>query len=153
MSYLLDTDICSAHPSREVTFRDSSSQNQWSISSVGSIGELSDVGSCARQIARRSVHGVEDLLKDLVVVDTTIDVARKFGELRAALLDSGRPTPQMDLLIAAESGLVHGHSRGARCQRTRVFPRYAGLSIEDQPQGKPAACPTSEWQAGSLPHV
>jgi tRNA(fMet)-specific endonuclease VapC len=73
-------------------------------------------------------QGIEDLLKDLVVVDATIDVAHKFGELRAGLLDSGRPTPEMDLLIAA-SALVHGLTLVT--PNVKDFAQIPGLFVED----------------------
>ena len=37
----------------------------------------------------------------MAVLDVSADVARKFGEVRAGLLDQGQPAPNMDLLIAA----------------------------------------------------
>ena len=48
-----------------------------------------------------------DLLRDLTVLPVTLEVARKFGEVRAGLLDQGLSTPEMDLLIAS-TALVHG---------------------------------------------
>jgi predicted nucleic acid-binding protein len=42
-----------------------------------------------------------DLLSDVTVLDVTLDVGRKFGEVRARLLDAGLATPAMDLFIAA----------------------------------------------------
>jgi tRNA(fMet)-specific endonuclease VapC len=128
MSYLLDTDICSAHLKQQgaVTNRFLQYAGRLHISVV-SIGELLTWALRANAPQKRR-QGVEDLLKDLVVVDTTIDVARKFGELRAALLDSGRPTPEMDLLIAA-SALVHGLTLVTH--NVKDFAQIPGLSIED----------------------
>jgi predicted nucleic acid-binding protein len=49
---------------------------------------------------------LHDLLDDAVVLDVTEAVGRKLGEVRAGLLDAGKPTPDMNLLIAA-TALVH----------------------------------------------
>ena len=67
-----------------------------------------------------------DLLDDMTVLD--VDVAHKFGEVRAQQLDQGLFTPEMDLLIAA-TALV--------CNLTVVthnvqdFANVPGLSVED----------------------
>jgi tRNA(fMet)-specific endonuclease VapC len=128
MSYLLDTDICSAHLKQQgvVTNRFLQYGGRLHISVV-SIGELLTWALRANAPQKR-LQGVEDLLQDLVVIDATIDVARKFGELRAALLDSGRPTPEMEFLIAA-SALVHGLTLVT--QNVKDFSQIPGLSVED----------------------
>ncbi len=46
------------------------------------------------------------MLSDVKILEVTIDVAEKFGQLQASLLDAGKPAPAMDLLIAA-TALVH----------------------------------------------
>jgi tRNA(fMet)-specific endonuclease VapC len=53
------------------------------------------------------LQGLLDLLRDLTVREVTLDVARKFGAVRAHLLDQGLAVPEMDLLIAS-TALVHG---------------------------------------------
>lgn len=45
--------------------------------------------------------------KDVKILDIDEPVARKFGEIRASLLDAGLASPDMDLLNAA-TALVHG---------------------------------------------
>jgi tRNA(fMet)-specific endonuclease VapC len=95
--------------------------------SVVTVGELMTWALRANAPPRR-LQGVEDLLKDVVVLDVTEDTARKFGELRAGLLDSGRPTPEMDLLIAA-SALVHGLTLVT--QNVKDFVHISGLAVED----------------------
>jgi predicted nucleic acid-binding protein len=52
------------------------------------------------------LQSLHDLLDDAVVLDVTEAVGRKLGEVRAGLLDAGKPTPDMNLLIAA-TALVH----------------------------------------------
>lgn len=52
------------------------------------------------------LQALEEMLLDVLILDTTRSVARKFGEVRALLLDEGLPPPDMDLLNAA-AALVH----------------------------------------------
>jgi tRNA(fMet)-specific endonuclease VapC len=55
-------------------------------------------------------------------------VARKFGEIRAALLDQGRPTPTADLLIAC-TALIHDLTLVTH--NVRDFAHVSGLRVED----------------------
>ena len=52
------------------------------------------------------LRSLQEFLQDITVLDVTVDVATRFGEVRSTLLDSGRPVPQLDLFIAA-TALVH----------------------------------------------
>jgi predicted nucleic acid-binding protein len=49
---------------------------------------------------------LECFLSDSTELPVTAEISRKFGEPRADLLDRGRPTPELDLFIAA-TALVH----------------------------------------------
>jgi predicted nucleic acid-binding protein len=53
------------------------------------------------------VQGLLDLLRDMMILELTVDVARKFGDVRAGLLDRGLAAPEIDLFIGS-TGLVHG---------------------------------------------
>ncbi len=68
------------------------------------------------------------MLNDMTILDVTHDVARKFGELRAALLDAGQPKPQMDLLIAATS-LVHNLTLVTH--NTQDYSGIPGVRLDD----------------------
>jgi len=128
VSYLLDTDTCSAHLKQRSSVTNRFLQYTGRLHvSVVTVGELMTWALRANAPPRR-LQGVEDLLKDVVVLDVTEDTARKFGELRAGLLDSGRPTPEMDLLIAA-SALVHGLTLVT--QNVKDFVHISGLAVED----------------------
>lgn len=128
MSFLLDTDTCSAHfkGSQRVTSKLLQHSGQLKVSAI-TLGELATWASRAKASPRRW-QMVVGLLNDVTVLDVTPEVARKFGEVRAALLDAGKPAPSMDLLIAA-TALEHGltlvtHNR-------RDFANIPGLAVAD----------------------
>ena len=58
----------------------------------------------------------------------TDPVARKFGEVRAGLLDAGQPVPELDLLIAS-TALVHNLT--VVTHNTQDHADIPGLNLED----------------------
>ena len=64
----------------------------------------------------------------MTVLDVTMEVGRKFGELRAALLDAGQVTPEMDLLIAA-TALVHNLTLVTH--NVQDYTHLPGLAVQD----------------------
>jgi len=74
------------------------------------------------------LQGIEDLLKDATLLEAGDDIARRFGEVRAALLDAGRPTPELDLWIAS-TALVHGLR--VVTHNVQDFAHIPGLTVED----------------------
>lgn len=101
MSYLLDTDICSAYLKGSPIVEGQFVRHigRLHISAV-SVGELYSWVLRAEASPQR-LQGLLDLLSDVTILPVDHSVARRFGEVRAALLDQGRPTPSMDLLIAS----------------------------------------------------
>ena len=53
------------------------------------------------------LQGLLAMLNDFHVLDIDLSTARRFGEVRAQLLDRGQIVPTADMLIAA-TALVHG---------------------------------------------
>jgi len=106
MSYLLDTDTCSAYLKEKnpVTSRVMQYFGRLHVSTI-TVGELF-VWTLRKKTSPRHLIGMEKLLQGIAVIDVDQPVARKFGELRAESLDRGRPTPTMDLWIAA-TAIVH----------------------------------------------
>lgn len=128
MNFLLDTDICSFHLKRNGALSSRFVQHMGRMSlSVLTAGELFTWALRAAAPATR-LQSLLDLLDDVPVLDLNLPVARRFGELRAALLDAGRPTPTVDLLIAATAS-VHGLTLVTH--NTRDFSHIPGLSIVD----------------------
>jgi tRNA(fMet)-specific endonuclease VapC len=127
MSFLLDTDTCSAHlKSGALTHRLVQHAGHLHISAVV-LAELYTWAPRAKAPAQR-LQALLDLLNDIAVLDLTPDVARRFGEVQASLLDAGQRAPHMDLLIGA-TALVHGLRVVTHNQQH--FLRIPGLSVED----------------------
>src|SRR5438477_115060 len=106
MSFLLDTDICSAHLKQRggLTHRFIQHMGHLHVPTVV-VGELYSWVLRSRAAPRR-LHDLVDLLNDLVVLDLTETIAKRFGEIRAEQLDQGRSPPEIDLFIAA-TALLH----------------------------------------------
>jgi len=106
VSFLLDTDTCSAHIKQRGGLSHRFVQHGGRLHvSVISAGELF-TWTFRANAPRRRLQAVSSLIRDVQVLDVTLDVTRKFGEIRANLLDRGQATPDLDLLIAA-TALVH----------------------------------------------
>jgi predicted nucleic acid-binding protein len=101
VSFLLDTDICSAHMkgNPRVQARFIQYGGQLHVSTV-TLGELFAWTGRAKSSPRR-LQTLLHLLKDLLVLAVNETVARKFGAVRAWQLDNGVATPDLDLLSAA----------------------------------------------------
>ena len=106
MSFLLDTDICSAYlkNDRHVIGKVMLHFGGLSISVV-TVGELLAWGLRAKAPASR-LQGIQNLLAAASVIDVDSSIAQKYGEIRAPLLDQGLDPGPMDLLNAAIA-LVH----------------------------------------------
>lgn len=101
-------------------------RGQLQVSAI-TVGELFTWALRAQSSPKR-LQTLLDLLTDVTVLDVTTDVGRKFGELRAALLDAGQATPEMDLLIAA-TALVHELTLVTH--NVRDFAHVPGLMVQD----------------------
>jgi tRNA(fMet)-specific endonuclease VapC len=73
--------------------------------SVVCVGELETWTHRRRASPQRDVD-LDLFLRNVIVLPVTYEIACCFGDLRAELLDRGRPTPSADLFIAA-TALVH----------------------------------------------
>jgi tRNA(fMet)-specific endonuclease VapC len=127
--YLLDTNIASyiikgnfpavrrrmvRHPMSEIA-----------ISSITE-GELSyGVARIPDALRLRAI--VEEFLLRVTILPWDSDAARQYGELRAAVEQSGQPMGSLDMLIAAH-GLVPGL---ILVTNGRAFGRIAKLKVQD----------------------
>jgi tRNA(fMet)-specific endonuclease VapC len=128
VSFLLDTDTCSAHLKRpgKLTARFLQYIGRLHVSAV-TVAELYKWALRAKAPPQR-LQGVLDMLNDMTFLEVNQDVARKFGELRAALVDAGQPKPQLDLLIAA-TAVVHGLTLVTH--NTQDYLAISGLALAD----------------------
>lgn len=128
MSFLLDTDTCSAHlkGNPQVTNRFLQYTGRLHISAV-TLGELYTWALRAKAPPKR-LQDLLTFLSDVQVVDVTADEARRFGEIRAGLLDQGLPAPDMDLLIAA-TALLYGFTLATH--NTSDYKNVPQLSLVD----------------------
>ena len=128
MSYLLDTDICSAFikGNRQVWPKMMQYCGRLHVSAI-TAAEL--FAWTMRATAAPARHqALLNFLNDVTFLDVNQDVSRKFGEIRASEFDRGQFTPEMDLLIAT-TALVHGLTLVTH--NTKDFANIHGLSIED----------------------
>jgi tRNA(fMet)-specific endonuclease VapC len=121
VSFLVDTDTCSAHLKQKgpVTSRFLQYAGRLHVSAV-TVGELYTWALRANAPPQR-LQSLLDLLNDVTVLDVTEQVGRKFGEVRAALFDVGK-------LIAA-TALVHNLTLVTH--NVRDFATVPGLMIQD----------------------
>jgi tRNA(fMet)-specific endonuclease VapC len=127
MSFLLDTDVCSAVlKSTALTHRFLQHSGRLHISTI-TLAELY-TWALRRKSPPKRLQGLIDLLNDVVVLDVSSDVSRKFGDIQAALLDEGRPAPQMDVLIAA-TALAHDLTLVTHNQQD--YANIPGLRMDD----------------------
>jgi len=128
VSFLLDTDTCSAHLKRPAGLTSRLIQHIGRLHiSILKVGELL-TWARRRDAPRRRLVGIEALMSELVTVPIDEKVAEVFAELRAKRLDTGQLTPSTDLWIAAtaisrELILV--------THNTRDYEQVPGLALAD----------------------
>lgn len=128
MSFILDTDTCSAYlrGHRAVFTRFVQHSGGLHVSTI-SVGEL-QVWARRATASPRRLHALDRLLTETLPVIVDMDVALMFGQIRARLLDQGLTVPVTDMFIAA-SALVHDLT--AVTHNTRHFSPVPDLRIQD----------------------
>ncbi len=106
MSFLIDTNIASAYLKGNAKVFSRFMQHTGGLYTSALVaGELFSWAFRANAPADR-LESLVAMLADVPILEVDHDVARKFGEVRAVLLDQGRPKPGIDLFIAC-TALVH----------------------------------------------
>lgn len=128
MSFLLDTDICSAYlkNDRRVIGKVMLHFGGLSIS-VATVGELLSWG-LRKNAPKSRMQGIQDLLIAASIIEIDLDIAKKYGAIRASLLDQGRDPGPIDLLNAA-TALVHNMTMVTH--NVVDYSSIPGLTIED----------------------
>jgi tRNA(fMet)-specific endonuclease VapC len=128
MSFVIDTDTCSAYlkgnPLAWKRFQQYAGNLH--VSTV-SLAELFAWALRAKAPPRR-LQSLLSFLNSVRPMEVTLDIARKFGEIQAGLLDSGKSAPGLDLLIGA-TAIVYGFR--LITHNIQDFANIPGLSIED----------------------
>jgi len=128
VSFLLDTDTCSAHLKNVAIVTSRFLQYTGRLHmSVITLGELYAWALRAKAPPRRK-QSLLDLLNDTKVLIVDDDVARRFGEEQAMLLDAGLRAPGLDLFIAS-TALVQGLTLVTH--NTKECAHVPGLTLED----------------------
>jgi tRNA(fMet)-specific endonuclease VapC len=107
VSFLLDTDICSASLKGDSRVCDRVEQYRGRLYVSAIVAAELFVWVLRAKSPSSRLNALLNLLNDVVFLDVSWKVSRKFGEIRAIQLDRGLPTPQMDLLIAS-TAILHG---------------------------------------------
>jgi tRNA(fMet)-specific endonuclease VapC len=128
MTFLIDTDACSAHLKHKgiVSNRFLQYTGGLNISTIA-LGELCAWALRAKAPPSR-LQALREMLGDMTVLDVTSEAAEKYGQLQALLLDAGTPAPGMDLMIAA-TALVH--SLTLVTHNTQDYANISGLRLID----------------------
>lgn len=128
MSYLLDTNICSAHIRRPagLAHRFIQHSGRLYVSTIV-LGELY-AGAHMSAGAPRILAGIADLLNDTHLLDFDVHCAAEFGNLRGILKRLGVGIGPIDLQIAAVA-IVHGPTLVTN--NTADFQKVPGLALED----------------------
>ncbi|MGD9646113.1 MAG: type II toxin-antitoxin system VapC family toxin [Pirellulales bacterium] len=129
MSFLLDTDTCSAHLRRPagLMHRFTQYSGRLFVSMVG-VAELY-AWAHHRDDPRPISDAIDFMLQnEVVVLDFDRDCAREFGKLRGVLRRSGTSIPLIDLLIAATARV---HDLTLVTHNTADFARVPDLRLED----------------------
>lgn len=130
MSYLLDTNVCSAHLRRPavLTHRFLQYAGQLYVSTVV-LGELF-VWMYRRSNPQPLRNAIEnDLLPEVALLDYDRGCCETFGRLRGELLGQGIGISPVDLMIAATAVT---HHLTLVTHNTRDFENIPGLVLEDR---------------------
>lgn len=128
MSFLLDTNICSAHMRRPagLAHRFIQYSGQLAVPTIV-LAELY-AGADMLPNPAKILTGINDLLDDVAVLPFDAACAEQFGKLRGVLKQQGLAANPIDLQIAA---VALTHNLALVTHNTRDFQAIPGLTLED----------------------
>jgi tRNA(fMet)-specific endonuclease VapC len=128
MSFVLDTDTCSAYLKGDQNVFNRFVQHSGGLYlSTITLGELYAWVHQAKT-AHRHLQGLVDLLADVRAIPVDGEVALRFGRERAKLLDQGIQVPPTDIFIASTA--LH-FDFTVVTHNTMHFKKVPGLRVED----------------------
>lgn len=129
MSFVLDTDICSAHLKGDGRVHTRTVQHSGGIyMSILTLGELYTWANRDPDRSAARIDAIGDLLSDVQVLQVDQQIAFVFGATRAELLGRGRVVDVVDLFIAA-TALEFNFT--VVTHNVKHFQDVPGLRIED----------------------
>lgn len=129
MSFLLDTNICSAHFRRPagLAHRFMQHSGRLFIPTIV-LGELFAWAYRRDDPSPLLTFINDDLLDDVAILDFDASCAEEYGKRRGALLRQGTPVGEPDVMIAAVA-LIHGLT--LMTHNTADFQNIPGLRLDD----------------------
>lgn len=129
MSYLLDTNICSAHLKRPGGLAHRMFQHSGRLyTSTIVVSELLAWAYRRTNPAPLRQQIEDELLSDILVLDYDRACAERFGQVRGTLLRRGIAVNTADLMIAA---VALAHNLVLVTNNTRDFQHIPSLTLED----------------------
>ena len=127
MSFLLDTNICSAHM-RGTSLASKFVQHSGRLFVPTIV--IAELYSGAFKVpnSQKLLAGIDELLNEVTVLDFDAACARRFGEIRGRELREGQPSKFVDLLIAS---VALTHELILVTHNTADFENIPNLRIED----------------------
>lgn len=125
---LLDTDVCVEllRGDKRVVERRKQTESPVAVSFM-TVGELL-YGAQKSNNSKKNIAVVEEFLLSVRIIDSSYEIMRKFGSLKANLTSAGLPPTDADILIAATSlaccdMLITGN--------LAHFRRFEGLTLDN----------------------
>jgi tRNA(fMet)-specific endonuclease VapC len=128
MSFLLDTNICSAHISRPAGLMHRFQQHGGQLYVPTIVFAELYVGACRLANPARLLTAINAMAADLHIVDFDLACAHGFGDLRATMNRQGTPMSFADGLIAA---IAIEHNLTLVTHNTADFIHVPGLRLVD----------------------
>lgn len=128
MSFVLDTNICSAHFRRPGGLAHRFIQYSGRLFVPSVVVDELYAGAYHVPNPTTLLAKIADLLMDVAVLDFDVACAERFGEVRGKLLQSGVSVPSVDLMIAAVA-LVNNCTLVTH--NIQDFENVPGLRLED----------------------
>jgi tRNA(fMet)-specific endonuclease VapC len=129
MSFLLDTDTCSAHLKRPSGLMHRFVQHSGGVAiSTVVLGELYTWAYQRKNPAPVIQRIEDDLLPDVSVLDFDADCSKRFGMVRGELLQNGISVSRLDLMIGTVA-LVHNLTLVTH--NTADYRNIPGLRLDD----------------------
>ena len=128
MSFLLDTNICSAHMRRPAGLAHLFFQHAGGLAIPSVVLAELYAGAYRHPNPPRLLGLIADLLREVQVLDFNAACAEQFGKLQASLLGRGISTSTADLMIASVAMV---HNLTLITHNTSDFQSIAGLRLAD----------------------